>query len=519
MNSLSPRESSAETQAGSGPAAAPKQAPAPAAARAWLARLGSAWSRWRWLACLLPPAAGPWLAALGLPPSVARGLGLLGLALVGWATGWLHPSLVALLVLVLVPLLGLGSFDDALVGFGQSYVWLFVATFVIAGALESTGLGRRIALWLLGQARGHSRTTLLALFVAAAVLGFMVPSTAGRSAILLPLCASLVRAMAPNGPAKGAAEGAGPVGSGSFARAVFLGVGFVSINTAWALMTASISSVYTAGALARLVGYRWNYLTWLLACLPLLALFVVGLWYWMVRLYPPEFREVPGGLEYLRQQRAQLGPLRGAELRTVLVLGAMVALWLSEPRHRLPVPHVGLAAALALAAPVVGVMDWEQALRRVNWDVIIQFGAAYSLTTTLAQSGAGQWLARAVTGLFPRMGPAGAAVLVIATVTLIRLGFANMLAMVSMFLPVAVGLARAWHLNPVWLAHVALVAAGFAFFLPAQTPTTAMAYGYGYFTIPEMRRAGIRAWALAAGLTLVFALGFWPRLGVGPYER
>ena len=471
------------------------------------------WNRYGWLACFVPIALIPVLAGRGVPLAVARGLGLLGFALLGWVSGWLHPSLVALLILLLMPFLGLASFEEALVGYGQPFVWLFVSTFVIAAAMETTGLGRRIALTLLRRARGRSSTTVLALFGAACVLGFMVPTTAGRSAVLFPLCSSLVRAVG-GGGSGGAGGSEEQAGSGNLARAIFLGVGFVSINTAWAVMTASTSAVYTAGAMVQLAGYRWSYLTWLLASLPILVLFVLGLWYWLLRLYPPGFREVPGGVGYLNEELARLGRMRGGELRTVALLAVMVGLWLSEPYHHLSVPLVGLATAVALCVPGLGVVGWQQALRQVSWDVIIQFGAAYALTRALASSGTGQWLAEAVAGLFPSMPPLGAAVLVITVVTLIRLGFANMLAMVSMFLPIAVELARAWNLNPVWLAHVALIAAGFAFFLPAQTPTTAMAYGYGYFTVQEMRQAGFRALLLAGSLTVAFALLLWPRLGI-----
>ena len=528
MSSSPPPGSSAETAArpqGAGrrlPPAGPAS-PAATAAREELpstqeqrrAAVRQPLSRWRWAACLLPVAAIPVLVGLGVPPGAARGLGVLGFTLLGWVSGWLHPSLVALGIVVLVPLLGLAPFERALVGYGQPFVWLFVSTFVIAAAMEHTGLGRRIALALLRRAGGRSSAMLLALFATAALLGFVVPTTAGRSAILLPLCSSLVGAAAGEQGNGGTAD----PGVANLARAIFLGVSFVSINTAWAVMTASTSAVYAVGAVAHLTGFRWDYLTWLLTTLPILTLFVLGLWWWLQRAYPTGFDRVPGGAGYLRAELARLGPVKGSEWRTILLLSAMVGLWLTEPYHHLEVPYVGLATAIALCLPGLGVVGWQQAAARISWDVIIQFGAAYALTQVLASSGTGYWLAGAVVGRLPSVPPALAGALVIGVVTLLRLGLANMVAMVSMFLPVAVELARAWGLNPAWLAHLVLIASGFAFFLPAQTPTTAMAYGYGYFSLRDMRRAGWRAFCLAGSLTMLFALLGWPRVGIAATAR
>lgn len=480
----------------------------------------------RWLMPFVPLGLSFLLGPLGVPAEVARGLGLLGFALTGWAGGWLHPTIVSLLIVGLTPFLDLGSFDEALEGYGQPFIWLLISTFVLSNAMEISGFGRRVALMLLRSARGKSSASLFAVLMAVVVLGFLIPSSAARSAIILPICASLaavIRTALDRGETSLVKEsGDGTLShevdlAGNFARAMFLGVGFVGITTAWALMTGSISSVYAAATVAELTGYRWDYLTWAVACLPILLIFVVALWYILLRLFPPGFHQIPGGLAYIEAESSLLGNLNPSERKIGLLLGGTLILWLTEPFHGLSVPHVGLLAAILSCVPGIGVQDWPTAAQGVKWDVVILFGAGYSLATSLVTSGTAAWIAQGLTGLFPALQAWAAAAVLITAVTVVRMGFANMLAIVAVFLPIAVSLSHTWQLNGVWLAQIAVIASSFAFFLPVQTPSTLMAHAYGYFTVQDMIRSGSLALLVLVPLTIVFALYVWPFLGIRPF--
>lgn len=457
------------------------------------------------------------LLPLGAPSSVVRGFSLLAFALAGWAGGWLDPTVVSLLIVVLTPFLGLGTFQDAVSGYGQPFVWLLVSTFILSNAVETSGFGRRIALGILRTARGRSGPSLLAMFMTVVVLGFLIPSTVARSAIILPICASLATVIhkALNSDVAPGDEDATAIDN--FGRAMFLGVGFVGISTAWALMTGSISSVYVAATVKDLTGYQWTYIQWIAACLPILLIFVVLLWFMLLRLYPPGFHQIPGGLAFIQAESSRLGRLSAEERRIGLILAGTLLLWLTEPLHGISVAHAGMLAATLSCIPVLGVQDWATAGRGVKWEVVILFGAGYSLASSLVRSGTAIWIAERMTGIFPEVPAWAAALVLIATITLVRLGFANLLAIVSVFLPIALSLSRTWDLNGVWLAQIALIASSFGFFLPVQTPSTLMAHGYGYFTVPDMMRSGLIALLILIPLTLLFALYVWPILGIRPF--
>ncbi|HEY8417106.1 MAG TPA: SLC13 family permease, partial [Limnochordales bacterium] len=221
-------------------------------------------------------------------------------------------------------------------------------------------------------------------------------------------------------------------------------------------------------------------------------------------------------LEYIIEEQRRLGPMNAAEKRVLAIMALIVAGWITEPYHGLPVPLVALMGAVLMCLPPVGVQSWEEAARAIKWDVIILFGAGFGMARTLQESGAAEWLAAGWAARFPSMPPVGAALFVLLVMLVARLGFANMLAIAATFLPITVSLAGSWGINPLWLSHLAVIASGFGFFLPYQAPTLVISYTAGYYAPRHLWAAGIGTALLLITLTLIAAHTWWPLVGLRP---
>jgi len=463
----------------------------------------------RWPAVIWLTAAALFLAAAflhrpdGLSLHGAYALAGLGAAVLFWASGVQDPSMSGLLILSVMSLVGVMTFEQAVAGFGAEFVWLLATTFMIAQGMADSGLGRRVALGILRLAGGRASSVLLALLGVVLVLSFMVPTAAGRISMLLPVCLGIISA-------------AGITPPSNFAKSMLVGTSHASIMAGIGLPTAAGATVYAVGAFQTLVGVRWTYLGWMAAFFPLVVIFQVVLWRVLLWAFPPERRDLVGGAEYVRNELQRMGPLTRSEKKMMGIFAGMYLLWLIGPRWNITTAQTGMLAAMVMLLPGVRLLSWERALSAVRWNVIILFAVSLSLATALESSGAGKWLTTAALGVLNRPTPLVAAAVLAPLVLLLRVGFVNNLGMIAAGLPLAFTLARGWGFSPQWLGLLVVMTAGPGFLLPTQTPASMITLGYEYYTTRDYIRSGIPMSILLVLLAWAAALFYWPLLGYRP---
>lgn len=119
-------------------------------------------------------------------------LALLGAAIVMFIVNRPRMDAVGLLMIVLLPLTGTISMNEALAGFADPSIVLLAALFVIGEALVRTGTAQRIGDLLNRKAGGSETRLLVLLMVAGAGLGAFMSSTA-VVAIFIPIVLRICR--------------------------------------------------------------------------------------------------------------------------------------------------------------------------------------------------------------------------------------------------------------------------------------------------------------------------------------
>jgi sodium-dependent dicarboxylate transporter 2/3/5 len=115
-------------------------------------------------------------------------------------------------------------------------------------------------------------------------------------------------------------------------------------------------------------------------------------------------------------------------------------------------------------------------------------------------------------------GSATAAVAIISALSIVLTEAMSNSAVVALLMPVTLGVAADFHMDPRVMALVVAVPAGLGFTLPIGTPANAIAYSSGYLRMRDMMLPGL---ILALSSWVVFNLVawlYWPLLGihVGP---
>jgi anion transporter len=436
------------------------------------------------------------VAGLILEPIPAAAIGLVGVTLAAVAR-LVEPSPA-------------GSVTWALSGFQDRTVWLIFGAFVFSIGYGQTGLGRRIALWLVRALGGRTLGLGYAIALADLALAPGTPSNTARSAgTLFPVLRS-IPPLYGSEPGPTARRLGGYVMWTAFAVTAVTSSMFV---TALAPNAAALAFV-RQGAGLDVTWTRWLLGSWpvgvlLLAAVPLLAYLV----------YPPSIRtsrEVP---EWAGQELGRMGPMTGREKAMAALVVLAVLLWITGSNPDVSLPLLGsqfidatgvvlLANALMLVTRVV---QWDDVLgHAAAWNVLVWFATLVALADGLSRVGVVAWLARGFAAQLAGVPPVATMALLVAFFFLVHYLFASLTAHAAAVLPVVLATGAAVPGLPVDVFALLLVySLGLMGVLsPYATGPAPVYYASGYVS----RRA---FWTLGLVFGAVYLLAL---LGVGlPY--
>jgi anion transporter len=456
----------------------------------------------------------------GLTPAGHVSLAILVFAVIVWMTEAVDYAVSSVVVAALIaimlgrvpaagqtqPMGTSAAMTLALGGFATPALGLIVAACFLAAGMQVTGLDRRIALLILRAVGPRSRRVILGAIVVGAVLAFIVPNTTARVACIIPIMSGMISAF-------------GVSRTSRFASALMITTAHVASIWNVGVKTASAQNLIAIGFIEKQLGASITWSEWLIAAGPFAVLASIGLYFVMTRMLPPETETLPGGQRAIDQALSELGPVKGSELKLIVLCPVLLALWATEGLlHTIDTSSTTMAAAALVLAPSIGVMDWKTAERKVPWGTIWLFGVGISLGTVLLQTQAAGWLANKVVTAFhlSTMSTLGVLVVMSAFLVVIHLGFASASALAAAMIPIAIGVLLQLNrpgMNTVGLVMLLQFAVSFGFILPVNAPQNMLAYGTGTFAARDFVRTGIVIMGMAYGLFVLLSLTYWRWLG------
>jgi sodium-dependent dicarboxylate transporter 2/3/5 len=450
--------------------------------------------------------AGPALfgVVLAIPmPGLAREAHLLLAvfvwAVIYWVSEALPVAMTALLSSTLAILLGIAPTATVLAPYADPVVFLFIGSFILAEAMKSSELDRRLAFALLRQAWATRSAARLMLAVGIVTCGLSLwMSNTATTAIMLPVGVGVLRAL-----------GAAAAGH-RFAIGLLLMLTWSS-SIAVGIPVASPPNLIAIGMIRDLTDRRITFFDWVAVTMPLTVVMLVLCWFILDRLYRSDLSVGSQLQTYLAEERQRLGPWTRAQTNVLVVFLAAAVLWmlpgvvamLASPtapvshflESRLSEAAVALSAALLLFVLPIDwrrgafTITWREAAR-IDWGTILLFGGGLALGKLMFDTG----LARAIGDTGLRL--TGADTLWALTAVAIVIGVllsetSSNTASASMVLPIVIAVAQSAGMSPIPPALGAALGASFGFMLPISTPPNAIIYGSGLVPLREMIRSGI----------------------------
>ena len=457
-----------------------------------------------------------------LTPAGQYAVATMAFAAVLWVTGALPLPVTALLVPILLTVLGVYTdFADAVAGFADPVIFLLLAGFVLAEALQAHGVDRRVALAVLVRFGTSARGLVLGVMVATALLSMVVSNTA-TVAMMVPVVLGIVESVTDL-----AEVDAGDARASNLQVAMLLGVAYAASIGGVGTLIGTPPNAIVVGQLGELVGREVTFVQWLAIGLPLVAVTLPVAWVLLTYVvYPPERYDVDRARERARSELRSMGTLSTRGRRTVAIFAATAALWIlggleflfadllpSAWRVTLfggagasvfgPGGHEGvlfyvLVGLLAVPALVTsGAAAWDD-LVDIDWGTLLLLGGGISLANALSDTGATRWLAEVTLG--PLEGSSVLLVLLAVIALTVAVGeLASNTAMAAIVAPLLVNAGPAYagalgtsaETASVLLAVTGAVAASYGFALPVATPPNAIVFGAGYVERDHMLRAGV----------------------------
>ena len=380
----------------------------------------------------------------GLKPQVWKLFGIYLATIVGLV---LKPFPVPITVLlgVATSSILLSNTKDVLAGYSNTALWLIFAAFGLSVAFGKTGLGHRIAYYLV---RAFGSTTLRLGYVTAfldLILSPATPSNTARAAgIVYPINLSIAEAV-----------GSYPGESAKKAGAYLLQNGYFATKvTSFLFATAMAPNLLALDFITKLTGVSLNWGQWAA------AMFVPG--FIMLMLVPiigymyerPTVKEIDNK-KIAEDGLAELGPMKASEKGLIAIALLAITGWIL-PTFGIKIDATAVAIVAMIATFVCGIITWDDLLKtKAAWNTLIWFGGILGLSSALSKGKFFEWLAKYLEahmnfGLDPFM----MLILISVISVAVRYFFASGTAYISAMLPVFLIVGINAGIDPTLLAFI-----------------------------------------------------------------
>lgn len=431
----------------------------------------------------------------GLPPSMnpaapQRCLGIFLICMSLWFTNLVPLAATGLLAIALLPTLRVLPKEQAFSLYGNTAVFFITGVFLLAAAMISTGLSKRITLIALQRFDRSPRRLVNGVLLSSAFIALWMPSY-GVAAMIYPIVTEVVDALQLK---RGA----------YYAKKLFLAL-------AWGAIIGSCGTLLggARGPLALSLldqahpGKSISFLRWMGAALPVVIVMTV-IAYVMVQVrIPDDITDIKPATRMLDERVRRLGPMSGPERRLALLMVATILAWILLGNL------LGLAVVATLAATAIfllGIADWNSVQGYVNWGVVLMYGGAVVLGRALTETRAMEWVAGQI--ISPTTPPALIVVLIVVVTVVLTETISNAAA-VAILLPIGYSLGEMTGVNPVMMTLVVTVPAGFAFLLPVSSPPNAISFSAGHYSMREVVQLGWPMTLTAMFVLLVVIVTWW----------
>ena len=427
------------------------------------------------------------LALLALTTQQSALVGVLVFLITLWTNEGLALGVVSLLPIVLFPSFGILSTKATTINYAHPIIYLFLGGFMLAIAVEKSGLHMWIADRVLTVFPNSARGVIFSLAITSGLLSSILSNT---TTTLLLISIALFLSDDPKLKLR-------------FALAIAYGASIGGILTPIGTPPNLILlGVMQEHEMAPIPFFQW---VWMVAPLSFVMFIVVSF-----------VLSIGVGSEKIEREVVHQ-KLDKPQKKVVFILFSLMALLLLnapiEPYWSglgMSEPVILLGAGLLLFAPPFNILNWVEDKDKIPYRIMMLFGAGFSIATAFADTGLADHIASyliSMTELTPIL-----LLLIVATMVTFTTEVTSNTALISIMLPVIYSVAEQTGIDTRLFMMVATLCASYAFMLPIATPPNAIAMSSGVVDVKTMVKYGILFNFIGIIFIVLIAEFFWSGL-------
>ena len=393
-------------------------------------------------------------------------------------------GLTSMIVCVGLVVTGVLEWQTAFAGFIDSNVILFVAMFIVGGALFETGMANKIGGIVTHFAKTERQLIVAIMVIVGVMSGFL--SNTGTAAILIPVVI-------------GIAAKSGYSRSRLLMPLVFA----AAMGGNLTLIGAPGNMIAQSGMEG--IGLKFGFFDYAKVGVPIL---IVGITYFAFIGYKflpnkegsdegifdesKDFSHVPKWKQYLS---------------LVILLLTLVGM-IFEEQLGIKLCVIGCMGALALM--ITGVISEKDALASIDLKTIFLFGGTLSLAAALEQTGAGELIAEKVIGMLGDNPSPYVLTFVIFMLCCVMTNFMSNTATTALMVPIGISIAQGMGADPSAVLMACVIGGSCAYATPIGMPANTMVVTAGGYTFKDYAKAGVPMILVATVVSMILLPIFYP---------
>ncbi len=375
-------------------------------------------------------------------------------------------AVTSMVVCVALVLTGVLDLKQAFAGFIDSNVILFVAMFVVGGALFETGMANKVGGVITHFAKTEKQLIFTIMVVVGVMSGFL--SNTGTAAVLIPVVI-------------------GVAAKSGFARSrLLMPLVFAAALGGNLSLIGAPGNLIAQSALQN-IGSGFGFFEYAKVGLPML---LCGILYFLTIGY--KFLPATGNsgeVGSVGEQRDYSDVPRWKQILSLVVLIVTILGMIFEKQTGISLTVAGCIGALVLV--FTGVLTEKQAYKAIDSQAIFIFGGTLALAKALEMTGAGKLVADHVIGMLGQNSSPFMLMVVVFVLSVIMTNFMSNTATVALLVPVSLSIAAGMGADPQAVLMATVIGSSCAYATPIGMPANMMVLSAGGYKFVDYAKSGL----------------------------